>query len=241
MVKKASAGVSKPTKKRIATDEVVEAKPSGRSRDSEGARLGQQVGKAVRRLRVGHGLTLGEVSERTGISRAMLSRLETGDVMPSLDTVAALTRALGVTLANLVQGFGVEASPAQLVRPNEGMEVVRRGTKRGHTYRLLAADRGPRKTFEPFLVTLNDKSEVFPQFEHPGTEFIYVLEGSLTYRHGDESYALKPGDALTFAGHIPHGPETLSKLPIRLLSVIIYGNESQDSHGSAGTTVEDWA
>jgi quercetin dioxygenase-like cupin family protein len=111
------------------------------------------------------------------------------------------------------------------VRRGEGLEVVRRGTKRGHTYHLLAADRGPRKVFEPFLVTLNDKSEVFPGFEHPGLEFIHVLEGSLTYRYGEESYALKPGDSLTFAGNVPHGPETLVRTPIRMLSIIIYEGE----------------
>jgi transcriptional regulator with XRE-family HTH domain len=203
-----------------------------RQRDSDGVKLGQLVGKAVRRLRTAHGLTLGEVSERAGISRAMLSRLETGDVMPSLETLAALTAALGVGLSQLLQGFGGDSNPAQLVRRGEGLEVVRRGTRRGHTYHLLAADRGPRKAFEPFLVTLNDKSEVFPGFEHPGIEFIYVLEGKLTYRHGDETFPLRPGDALTFAGHVPHGPETLVRLPIRLLSIIVYQGDPADGLGS---------
>ena len=199
-----------------------------RQRDSDGVKLGQLVGKAVRRLRTAHGLTLGEVSERAGISRAMLSRLETGDVMPSLETLAALTTALGVGLSQLLQVFSGDGNPAQLVRRGEGLEVVRRGTRRGHTYHLLAADRGPRKAFEPFLVTLNDKSEVFPGFEHPGIEFIYVLEGKLTYRHGDETFPLRPGDALTFAGHVPHGPETLARLPIRLLSIIVYQGDPAD-------------
>ena len=207
-------------------------KTAARPRDTDGARLGLQVGKSVRRLRTAHGLTLGEVSGRAGISRAMLSRLETGDVMPSLETLAALTTALGVSLSQLLQGFAGDANPAQLVRRGEGLEVVRRGTKRGHTYHLLASDRGPRKVFEPFLVTLTDKSEVFPGFEHPGVEFIYVLDGSLTYRYGDESYPLKPGDALTFAGHVPHGPETLVRLPIRLLSVIIYEGDRREGFGS---------
>jgi transcriptional regulator with XRE-family HTH domain len=200
-------------------------KPAPRMKDTDGARLGEQIGKAVRRLRTAHGLTLGEVAVRAGISRPMLSRLETGDVLPSLDTVAALTTALGVSATQVLQGQSADANPAQHVRRGEGLEVVRRGTKRGHTYHLLAADRGPRRVFEPFLVTLTDKSEVFPGFEHPGIEFIYVLEGSLTYRYGDESYPLRSGDALTFAGHVPHGPETLVRLPIKLLSIIIYQGE----------------
>jgi transcriptional regulator with XRE-family HTH domain len=197
-------------------------------RDTEGMRLGQFVGNAARRLRLARDLTLGDVAARAGISRAMLSRLETGAATPSLETLAALTRALAVNLTDLLQGFGVASNPAQLVRSGEGLEVVRRGTRRGHTYHLLASNRGPRRLFEPFLVTLTDKSEVFPGFEHPGIEFIYLLKGLMTYRHGDESYPLKPGDALTFSGRVPHGPEKLIRLPIVLLSVIIYG-ESADN------------
>ena len=55
-------------------------------------------------------------------------------------------------------------------------------------YHLLAAQRGPRKVFEPFLVTLTDKSEIFPGFQHAGTEFIYILSGEIRYRHGKESF-----------------------------------------------------
>jgi hypothetical protein len=52
-----------------------------------------------------------------------------------------------------------------------------------------------------------------------------LLEGSLSYRHGDEIHLLKAGDALTFAGVVPHGPEKLLKTPIRMLSIIIYADE----------------
>jgi transcriptional regulator with XRE-family HTH domain len=189
------------------------------------ANLAANVGATIRRLRAAQGLTLADVADRAHISAAMLSRLETGAVSPSLETVAAVAAALGADLPTLFRGLGAQASDAQLVRKGEGLEVVRRGTRRGHTYHLLASDRGPRKAFEPFLVTLSDKSEIFPDFEHPGTEMIHVLEGSLRYRHGSESYLLKPGDTLTFDGSVPHGPQTLLKLPIRMLSIIVYGSE----------------
>ncbi len=187
-----------------------------------GGEVTRQIGATVRRLRSSMGLTLGEVAKRSDVSAGMLSRLENGDVSPSLETLAALTAALGVPLGTLFGDIGKPRGGAQHVPKGQGLEVVRRGTKRGHTYHLLAADRGPRRAFEPFLVTLNDKSEVFPGFEHPGTEFIYLLEGSLTYRHGDETHLLKAGDALTFVGTVPHGPEKLLKTPIRMLSIIIY-------------------
>jgi transcriptional regulator with XRE-family HTH domain len=191
------------------------------------ASVSRQIGATARRLRNSMGLTLGEVAKRSNISAAMLSRLENGDVSASLETLAALTTALGVPLANLFNDVGKPRGGAQHVPKGQGLEVVRRGTKRGHTYHLLAADRGPRRAFEPFLVTLNDKSEVVPGFEHPGTEFIYLLEGSLTYRHGDETHLLKAGDALTFSGEVPHGPEKLIRTPIRMLSVIIYADAGE--------------
>ena len=79
---------------------------------------------------------------------------------------------------------------------------------------------------EPFLVTMDDASEVFPTFAHAGTEFLYLLEGQLEYRHGNHTYTMEPGDSLTFEGDIPHGPEALLQVPIRLLSVINYGEAS---------------
>jgi transcriptional regulator with XRE-family HTH domain len=187
--------------------------------------LAAQVGATVRRLRTAQNLTLAELAGSAAISPAMLSRMERGDVSPSLDTLAQLAAALNTTCAALLRDPDQAASDAQHVKKGEGLEVVRRGTKRGHTYHLLASDRGPRKTFEPFLVTLTDRSELFPEFEHAGTEIIHILEGSLRYKHGAETFLLKPGDTLTFRGDVPHGPEKLLKTPIRMLSLIVYGGE----------------
>jgi quercetin dioxygenase-like cupin family protein len=184
--------------------------------------VGAQIGRVVRQLRDAQGLTLAEAASAANISAAMLSRIETGRVTPSLETLVSLSEALGVRPATLLQDLGEESDGAQHVPSGHGLEVVRRGTRRGHTYHLLAALRGPRKTFEPFLVTLTDKSEVFPGFQHPGTEFIYILSGVLRYRHGTESFLLQPGDSLSFRGDIPHGPEKLEKVPIRMLSIIVY-------------------
>jgi transcriptional regulator with XRE-family HTH domain len=185
------------------------------------------LGRTARRLRESQNLTLADVAGRANISSAMLSRLETGRVSPSLETIVALSQALGVTASVLMQRVGAEDGGAQLIRAGEGLETVRSGTRRGHTYHLLAAQRGPRKVFEPFLVTLNDSSEVFPGFQHPGVEFIHMLSGILHYRHGRYSYVLKPGDTLTFRGDVAHGPERLEKVPIRMLSLIIYDAEEE--------------
>jgi len=189
--------------------------------DTAGA-LERYLGNAVRDLRQRHGLTIADVAERAAISRGMLSKIENAQTATSLDTLTRLARALGVSLSTLFRNYDVPDGSAQLVKNGEGMEVVRRGTKRGHTYHLLAYDQGPTKLFEPFLITIDSESATFPVFEHPGTEFIYMLEGRMEYRHGQHTYLLTPGDSLTFRGEVPHGPEKLIECPIRFLATIVY-------------------
>jgi transcriptional regulator with XRE-family HTH domain len=186
--------------------------------------LERHLGATLRTHRARLRLTIAELAKEAAISRGMLSKIETGQAATSLDTLSRLAAALGVPLAQLFQDFDAPVGAAQHVRAGQGMEVVRRGTKRGHTYRLLAYDKGPKKLFEPFLISMDDASEVFPRFEHPGTEFLYMLRGKIEYRHGKQLYTLEPGDSLSFRGDVPHGPERLVSLPIRFLSIIVYGS-----------------
>ena len=207
---------------------VLPAKPeppsSGEGSDRS---LYRHLGGTIRELRQKDHLTIAEVAAQAGISRGMLSKIENGQAATSLDTLSRIAKALGVSLAHLFRYFDVPSGGAQLVKSGAGMEVVRRGTRCGHTYHLLAYDQGPQKTFEPFLITMDDASEVFPTFEHPGTEFIYMLEGRIEYRHGQHTYLLAPGDSLTFRGSVPHGPEKLIELPIKFLAVIVYGGPGE--------------
>jgi len=192
---------------------------------AEDRNLDQHIGLVLREKRQAQSLTIADVASLAGVSRGMLSKIENGQVSTSLETLHRISDALGMTLAQLFKNFDVPTGGAQHVKSGEGLEVVRRGTRRGHTYHLLAYDQGPRKQVEPFLITMDDASEVFPTFTHPGTEFIYMLEGCIEYRHGRSTYLLEPGDSLTFKGSIPHGPERLIQVPIRFLAVINYGHE----------------
>jgi transcriptional regulator with XRE-family HTH domain len=190
--------------------------------------LERHLGHRIRALRLQNHLTIADVAEQAQVSRGMLSKIENAQTATSLESLTRIASALGTSLSHLFSDFGLPPGDAQHVKAGKGMEVVRRGTRRGHTYHLLAYDKGPQKTFEPFLITMDDASEVFPRFEHPGTEFIYMLQGQIEYRHGRKTYLLKPGDSLSFRGSVPHGPERLVKLPIYFLSVIIYGAEHGD-------------
>lgn len=196
--------------------------------EENSASLARYLGNTVKELRQNHHLTLAEVAERAGISRGMLSKIENAQTATSLESLSKLAGALGVSMAGLFRNYNVPVGGAQLVKAGLGMEVVRRGTKSGHTYHLLAYDQGPQKLFEPFLISMDDASEVFPTFEHPGTEFIHMLEGEVEYRHGQHTYILQAGDSLTFRGDVPHGPERLIQLPIRFLAIIYYGRGPND-------------
>ena len=185
--------------------------------------LEQHIGQVFRKERNNQGLKVSDVAQLADISQGMLSRIENAQVSTSLETIQRLCVALGIKLSQVFTNFDRPEGAAQHTKAGEGHEVVRRGTERGHTYHLLSYQMGPEKSLEPFLVTMDDASEVFPTFSHAGTEFIYLLEGKLEYRHGNHTYLLESGDTLVFEGVTPHGPENLLQVPIRLLSVINYG------------------
>jgi transcriptional regulator with XRE-family HTH domain len=207
---------------------VAYVKTAGPGADSGDNPLVRYLGKTIRELRLKHHLTIADIAKRTEMSPGMLSKIENGQTSASLETLSRVTRALGVSMSSLFRQYDIPEGTAQLVKAGEGMEVVRRGTKRGHTYHLLAYDQGPTKLFEPFLISLDDESEIFPTFEHPGTEFIHILQGKLEYRHGTRTYLLAAGDSFTFRGNIPHGPERLLELPIRFLTCIVYSHTGGD-------------
>ena len=190
--------------------------------------LARHLGKTIREIRIENKLTIANVSDLAGISRGMLSKIENAQSATSLESLVSIANALGVSVPTLFRGYDNAGDHAQFVKKGEGMEVVRRGTKCGHTYQLLNYDHGPKKYFEAFYLQIKDNSEEFPYFDHPGTEFIYMLSGEMEYRHGQHTYLLQPGDSLTFDGQGTHGPERLVSFPISFLSVIIYTDSFND-------------
>jgi transcriptional regulator with XRE-family HTH domain len=177
----------------------------------------------VREYRQAAGLSVGDMAQRVGISKAMLSKIENAQTSCSLTTLSRLARGLEVPVTSLFRGMDAERE-AVFVPAGQGSRIVRRGTRVGHEYQMLGALRGAHKRMEALLVTLTESSEVFPLFQHSGTELIYMLEGVMVYGHGESRYTLHPGDALQFDGEGPHGPDALLELPIRFLSVTAYGD-----------------
>ena len=197
----------------------VERRPPG----PDGRSLERVIAGQVRTYRVAAGVSVGEMADRVGISKAMLSKIENAQTSCSLTTLARLAAGLQVPVTALFRGVDAERE-AVFVPAGHGAQIVRRGSHQGHLYELLGALRGPHKRMEAVLVTLTEASEVFPLFQHPGTELLYMLEGTMVYGHGEARYAMNAGDALQFDGEGAHGPESLPKLPARFLSVTAYGD-----------------
>lgn len=175
----------------------------------------------VRALRKRYDLSVTELAERIGISKAMLSKIENAQTSCSLGTLARMAAGLDVPVTALIRGADAERE-ASYTKAGAGAAITRNGTKQGHSYELLGALRGEHKRLECLMVTLSEDSEVYPLFQHPGTEFLHMVEGVMDYGHGRSVYRMKPGDSLTLDGEGAHGPVALIELPIRFLSVIAF-------------------
>ena len=185
------------------------------------------IGREVRNFRRQQGMTVADLANVTGLSIGMLSKIENGNTSPSLTTLQVLSHAFSVPVTAFFRRFEEERS-AVFVKAGEGLDVERRGTRAGHQYNLLGhiGSNTSGVVVEPYLITLTEDSDVFPTFQHEGMEFLYMLEGEVTYRHGSNLYPMKPGDSLFFDADAPHGPEVLTVLPMRYLSIICYPQNS---------------
>ena len=197
-----------------------------KTREGSEKNLEVAIGRAVRNYRKQANKTGAELALMTGLSIGMLSKIENGVTSPSLTTLQTLANALSVPLTSFFKGFE-EQRQAVHVKAGTGATAHRRGTRAGHQYNLLGHI-GANSTgviVEPYLITLNEKSDIFPDFQHGGMEFIYMLEGEIEYRHGDKFYHLEAGDSFFFDADAPHGPKKHLKLPARYLSVISYPHD----------------
>jgi DNA-binding XRE family transcriptional regulator/quercetin dioxygenase-like cupin family protein len=195
------------------------------TQESAPGELEAAIARQVRTYRQAAGLSVAEMAVRVGVSKAMLSKIENAQTSCSLTTLGRLAAGLEVPVTALFRGIDADRE-AVYVPAGSGAQIVRRGSRVGHHYQLLGALRGPHKRMEAVMVTLTESSEVFPLFQHPGTELLFMLEGVLVYGHGDARYTLHPGDALQFDGEGAHGPDELVELPIRFLSVTAYGDHA---------------
>lgn len=211
----------------------LEQNPHALRHDGE-RQLEVAIGREIREVRKQLGITVAELADVSQISLGMLSKIENGLTSPSLTTLQSIGQALGIPLSQLLRRFEEQRDAVQ-VKHGEGVSAERRGTRAGHQYQLLGylGNNDSGVLVEPYMITLNDTSDTFPTFQHDGIEYMYFLEGSIEYRHGNKTYLMAPGDSLFFDADAPHGPVRLVELPARFLTIIAYPKGSSHySHGS---------
>lgn len=181
------------------------------------------IGREVRAVRCKQNLTVANLANLSQVSRSLLSKIENGSTLPSLRTMKSIALALSVPLTTFFRGLE-EIRTAVHSKAGVDGEVGGAGTQAAHQYKSLGhiGSNVSGVVVEPHLITLPEKINVLPSFQHNGLEMLYVLEGEINYRHGQNLFALKPGDTLFFDANAPHGPEGLVKLPIKFLSIIAY-------------------
>jgi transcriptional regulator with XRE-family HTH domain len=178
----------------------------------------ERVGARVRTERLQRRLTLQDVANRCGLSVGMLSKVENGQISPSLRTLGQLSRALETPVTVFFRDLD-EEHDASFVKAGQGISVS--GPEEvGHRYELLTAPFQQRRGIEAWLVELPEGA-VSPLFQGGGSELMYMLTGRVEWRYGRKKFCLEPGDALLLDGLVPHGPECVLEGPARYLAVII--------------------
>ncbi len=175
------------------------------------------IGQMIKELRVKRGLTLDEVADRSDCTSSFLSQVERNKAVPSVTTLYAIARALGVKVADFLPDT---VNPTTVTRHEkrenfhfEGSAVV---------YARLTT-KLPYGALEAFLMTFKPAGQALPTDEfraHIGEEFFCVLEGVLRLWIGDTFYDLYPGDSAFFQSGVKHRLENRSNQPVLALGMI---------------------
>ncbi len=156
------------------------------------------IAESLREERTRAGLTLEQLAERADLSTAHLSRLESGDRQPSVGSLIALSRALGVSMSTLLGER--RGAPAIATYPPEGAQ--------GHEANglVIAPCSGfpGSTTLQALHVTINPDRLPPEPARHRGEEWVYVMEGRLRLEFDGQAHDLGPGSTAHFDASHPH-------------------------------------
>jgi transcriptional regulator with XRE-family HTH domain len=170
-------------------------------RQQEQADIQEQLssfGERLRELRVQHGLTLQELAAQSGLSKAFLSRLESGDRQASISAALTLSKIFRVSLASLFESPAAR-SFCTIIRAADAVEKSANGLR---FTPLSNADRF--FNVRPMRVKVSPSRRGSEHYRHEGEEWVYVLHGKLTLSLAGRTYDLEEGDAAHFESRLPH-------------------------------------
>lgn len=173
------------------------------------------VGRRLREIRMGRGLSIRALAESSKLNVNTLSLIENGRTSPSVSTLQLIAQTLQVPISAF---FETDHGQKKVVYQRSGSRphaVFTHG---------LVEDLGAGMTHfgaEPLIVTLKPKADSGKTpIVHTGREFVYCLEGRIVYHVDDQAYELKPGDSLLFEAYLPHHWQNEAEFKSRLLLVL---------------------
>jgi transcriptional regulator with XRE-family HTH domain len=175
------------------------------------------VGARIKEARGAAGLTLKALSQATGLSQPFLSRLERGLVSASIANLLQIGRALGLSMADLLEGEARGPAPGWVVHRG-GPPIA----ADGYSFRQLAPDLRGRR-MDAFVLDFSPGQGMDLVVAHEGEELLYVLEGRIRFVFGEEEALLAAGDAVQFDSSLPHTAQNAGARPARLLMVTAPG------------------
>src|SRR5579862_41186 len=155
-------------------------------------------GARLRELRLRRGWTLQELACRSGLSKAFLSRLESGDRQASIAAVLTISRIFDVSLASLFESPPA-SEPCVIVRAADAVEKTINGLKY-----VPLSNAGRFFNLQPLRIKVSPSRRGNEHYHHDGEEWIYVLSGKLTLSLAGKTHDLSPGDAAHFESRLPH-------------------------------------
>ncbi|HJN10382.1 MAG: XRE family transcriptional regulator [Pirellulaceae bacterium] len=181
--------------------------------------LNEYVCQRVREMRKNQGWTLQSLSEKSGVSRSMLSQIERGTANPTLGVAFRIAHAFGITLGDLVDGHSSEPR-IDVVRRTDSNSLFRDDDQcRIRTLSPLQME----KDVEFYELTLKAKGALVsaPHFE--GTrEFLTIEKGSVRLLSADSQDELQRGDSAHYPADVPHRLENIGRGEAVAFLVVIY-------------------
>lgn len=164
------------------------------------------IGTRMRALRLRKKMGLVELGKHTGLSPALLSKIERGRMFPTLPTLLRVALVFGVGLEFFFAGAR-EKPLVAVVRRNDRIRLPDRPGAGAVVYRFESLDfPATERRFNSYV------AEFFPapadrlrMHDHSGVEFVYVLQGTLSIHVAGEEQRLETGDSIYFDATVPHG------------------------------------
>ena len=181
---------------------------------------GYAIGPKVRRLRLRKKLGLVQLGEHTGLSPALLSKIERGHLFPTLPTLLRIALVFGVGLDHFFKEDSDRPVHA-VVRKADRIRLPDKAGRAPPAYRFESLDYpvSDRK-LNGYYVEIESEEEPSEPHEHPGAEVIYVLRGELVVNLEGEDFPLGEGDSMYFDSDHPHSYRRQGHAPCAAIVVV---------------------